>query len=133
MSISCTVIRQLRFKPEDTDYMKHCREKWEYSDLPDTISIKLLLLSKKGRYDLMHWPNFYIGICSSGDTIGVIDNFSTQIYKRGDDLIFAPYNYGTDLDKEMNMLYPVFTVYPKDKDNELHCKIRIVYFAKLIE
>ncbi|WP_163718787.1 hypothetical protein [Mangrovibacterium lignilyticum] len=131
--LSCNTIRKIGFKPEDTDFVKNCREDWTYSDLKDTISIRLLLHDKKGRYDLVSWPNLFIGITNQNDTIGLIDNFTTIEYKVNSKLTFVPYDYGTEIEKALGGYAPVFTVHRKDKENRLYCSIKSLYYCKLID
>jgi hypothetical protein len=130
---SCNSIRQIGFKPEDTEFVKACRQNWIYSDLTDTVSIRLLLQDKEGRYDLVSWPNLFIGVTNQNDTIGIIDNFSTLVYKKNKILTFMPYYYGTEPQKGLSGLWPVFTVHRNDKKNKLYCSVNNLYYGKLIE
>ena len=100
-------------------------------ELNNKTTIRLLLMDKKGRYDSRSWPNLFIGIDSKNDTIGIIENFTSQDFRRGEQLTFEPYDYGIDI--EYGFLKPVFRVRKKKKESKLYCSIRTLYYAKLIE
>ena len=107
-----------------------CRKHWSFQDLADTTELKILLFDKKGRYDMSSWPNFFIGVDFKGDTIGIIDNFSTVRYKKGMVLTFVPHDYGDNIEKALT-LHPVFATHKKKEENRLYCSINKVYYGKL--
>lgn len=131
--ISCNSIRKIGLKSEDIDFVESCRQNWSYLDLKDTVTIRLLMQDKKGRYDLVSWPNLFIGVTNQNDTIGLIDNFTTKEYQINSSLTFAPHNYGTDIEKVLGGYTPVFTVHKKDKENRLYCSIKTLFYCKLID
>lgn len=116
----------------DVKYSKlnNCKKQWVYHDLTDTTELKVLLFNKKGRYHLSSWPNFFIGINSKGDTIGVIDGFSNEDFKNGITVKFTPHNYGDDIDKALNH-HPKLTVHKKEEKNKLYCSINRVFYGKV--
>jgi hypothetical protein len=130
--ISCNVICKQRNDPRVIAKINKCRDQWMYIELSDTLKIKLLMLDTKGHYDLVGWPNLFIGVDDKNDTIGLIDNFTTKAFKNNSFLTFAPYNYGSIIDKALT-LQPVFKVHKKKKDNDLYCKIKKLYYCRLIE
>jgi hypothetical protein len=130
---SCNTIREIGFEPQDKKIVEDCRNNWMYEDLKDTITIRLLLLDKKGRYDIVSWPNLFIGITNDNDTIGLIDDFSTKDFKINSLLTFVPYDYGIEIGKSKDGLTPVFTVHKKDKENKLYCSIKSLFYGKLTD
>ena len=129
---SCRFIRDLRYNENNTKYVESCREKWRFVDLKDSISIKLLLHYQKGRYDLMSWPNLFIGVTNFNDTIGIIDDFSMKKYKKNMTLNFVPYDY-SNYQAKQSWLTPVFTTHRNNKKNKLYCSIDTLFYGKLIE
>lgn len=76
------------------------------------------------------WPNFFIGVDLKGDTIGIIDNFSKQVYKSGINLTFVPHNYGEHIEKALT-LNPILVTYKNKEKNRLYCSIDKVFYRKL--
>ena len=129
--ISCNSIRLIGFKPEDRDFVESCRKNWTYYDLKDTATIRLLMHDKKGHYDLVGWPNLFIGITNQNDTIGMLDDFTSMEYTVNSKLTFVPYNYGTEIEKTL-VGKPAFIIHRKDNENKLYCSIKSLYYCKLI-
>ena len=130
---SCGVIKNRGFNAEDTDFVEICRQNWTYLDLQNTVTIRLLHQDEKGHYDLVNWPNLFIGVTNQNDTVGVIDNFTTKEYDSDIFLTFSPYDYGTDIEKSFTGLKPVFRVHRKDKINRLYCSVVNLYYGKLVD
>lgn len=122
-------------KKENSEKEKvtQCRENWKFKSLDSETSIEILLHDKKGRYGLVSWPNFFIGIDSKGDTIGVIEYESDLEYKKGEMVTFLPSqrkdSISEQLDSEMDE--PVFTVRKKSKENDLYCSVEPIYYGEI--
>ena len=117
----------------EKEKVEQCRKNWNYKSLDKEITIKVLIHDKKGRYDLVSWPNFFIGINTKGDTIGVIEYETELEYKKGDLITFLPSqrknSISEQLDSEMDE--PVFTVRKKSRGNDLYCSVDLIYYGKL--
>ena len=117
----------------EKEKVTQCRKNWNFKPLVSETPIEILLHDKKGRHDLVSWPNFFIGIDSKGDTIGVIEYESELDYKKGDIVVFFPgqrkNSISEQLDSEMDE--PVFTVRKKSKENDLYCSVELIYYGKL--
>jgi hypothetical protein len=129
----CNLICKIGVDPQDKIIVENCRSNWIYKELQDTITIKLLLIDKKGYYDLAKWPNFFIGITNEKDTIGIVDDFSTKDYEKNSLLTFVPYDYTRQLYNSPESLVPVLTIKRKDKENKYYCSVKTIFYGKLVE
>ena len=77
---ACNVITKIRIDKNAKEQLK-CREQWVYSNLKDTVKIKILLFNARGRGHLVDFPNFIIGEDISGHIFGYIDNLTSTKYK----------------------------------------------------
>ncbi len=115
--------------------VEQCRKSWNYDSLQNETSIKVLFQDKKGRYDLVTWPNFFIGIDLVGDTIGIIEYDTELEFKKGRLVTFLPAKRKSSiseiLDSEMDE--PVFRVRKKASENDLYCAVSMIYYGKLKE
>jgi|GEM_PF-7006859 len=111
--------------------VENCRKDWQYSNLINPIEIKLLHLDKKGAYDMTSWPNLFIGITQSGDTIGIVEKNSESSFKKGESIRFNPGIRDSSIASMLGMDEPVFRVAKKSKENNLYCAIKMIYFANI--
>ncbi len=133
---SCKSYNPLSNK-NDFEYEKieSCRKDWTFQNLHDTLEISLLLEDRKGSYDMASWPNFFIGINPSGDTLGIVDNNCEKIFKKRDIIRFFPANRDTSISNALDSGWdePVFKVSKNSKENNLYCSVKIVYYGKWVE
>ncbi len=137
---ACNVITKIRIDKNAKEQLK-CREQWVYSNLKDTVKIKILLFNAKGRGHLVDFPNFIIGEDISGHIFGYIDNLTSTKYKIGDSLTLCSFDYNDTLSTfplKRNVtggldFIPVLRVSTKSSYNELYCKINKIYYCKIIE
>ena len=123
---------------EDTEFEKveRCRDKWKYGSFKGILKIRLLRLEPKGRYDLTTWPNFFIGIDSLGDTVGVIEYYTDRKCEMGEIINFSPSKKKQPISEELQSFeqdIPVFHVNKKPEDNDLYCAIKIIYYGIIEE
>ena len=113
--------------------IEQCRKNWVFKSLDKELSINVLLYDKKGRYDLVSWPNFFIGIDTQGDTIGVIEYETDLEYRKGDIVTFLPSQRKSSISDQLDskMDEPVFKVRKKAKENDLYCAVELIYYGKL--
>ena len=116
----------------EKERVENCRRKWTFVDISDTLTIKLITHEEKGRYHMSSWPNFYIGIDTKGDTIGVVENISNQRFKKGALIKFSSYEGEKDISRVLYM-YPILRVAKKPKENDIYCSVEKVFYAKIIE
>ena len=93
---ACNVITKIRIDKNAKEQLK-CREQWVYSNLKDSVKIKILLFNAKGRGHLVDFPNFIIGEDISGHIFGYIDNLTSTKYKTGDSLTLCSFDYNDTL------------------------------------
>jgi hypothetical protein len=108
--------------------IKSCFNQWNYEDLKLESKMKVLLFNSGFDYDISSYPNLVIGIIESGDTIGILDMDFKGGIKKGDLIKVYPLSW-TDDEKEIKK--PSFTVSKNHKDNDLYCKVKIIYYGRI--
>jgi hypothetical protein len=133
---SCTPYNPLSQKNNfEYEKVERCRNDWTFSNLHDTLEISLLIQDKKGNYDMVSWPNLFIGINPTGDTLGIVDYDCEKIFRKRDIIRFLPSNRDTSILAVLDSRWdePVFRVSKKSKENDLYCSVKIIYFGKVFE
>lgn len=113
--------------------VRNCREKWSYDSLQTKTEIKLLLFDKKGHFDLTTWPNFFIGVTNTNDTIGIISFETYNNIQIGKVYTFFPAKVPDTPKKAtyLNNVIPIFTVHKHKNKNNYYCAIDTLYFGEL--
>lgn len=119
-------VRSKRYWRAGEAQMERCRGDWNYLDLDGKKEVTILLFRKK--IDFMRiYPAFVIGITSDHDTIAAIDKDFDTTLQAGQKITISPADWTT---MEKVELEPVFSVYPRQKTNDLHCVVKKVYFSR---
>ena len=128
--LSCSNVKYRLAINREYDYVKNCREKWNFLDLDEKKELKVLLIQKKVFWHIGTKPNFIIGLTNIGETIAILDkdNNGTDSLKVNDSIIIEPAKWSVE-DKE-NFI-PAFIVYKKYTENDLLCKVKYVYYGKI--
>ena len=127
--LACSVKSKSYWNIEKEKVQK-CRDEWSYKDLEKEIVIRVLLYNSKKNLDISSFPNFVIGVTNSMDTIAIMDKDFEGTINRGSSITVSPLLW-TDIEKEI--MKPMFTVYPKSKENDLYCSVKIIYYGNINE
>lgn len=112
-------------------YVKDCQSQWNYLDLKDTLTIKIIYFHEQWGHSLVHFPNFFIGINPESDTIGIIDYDFDGNIELGSRIRFEP-GKSRMTDKSGFVGHkPALSVSAKRKHNKINCNIKNVYYATL--
>jgi hypothetical protein len=137
MFIYCCRTYNPQSKKNAFEYEKveRCRKNWTFSNFHDTLEISLLKEERKGSYDMVSWPNFFIGISSSGDTLGVVEYDTEKTFKKRDIIRFLTTSKDTSILAVLDNRWdePVFRVSKRSKENDLYCSVKTIYYGKLLE
>lgn len=134
---SCSANRLLNnfkenYRMNEHSKIQKCSESWNYQDLEDVEKMKILIFNKSHRFDLLFFPNMFVGINSLGDTIGILDLDFKGDVKEGDSVSFKPVQW-----PEWDKKYPNsgVRIFPKkiQYKNKYYCSVRNVYFGGVKE
>lgn len=133
--IGCKTTTKVEYLSKESRKVEDCRKNWTYITARDTIVIELLKKDPQGQYDMVTWPNFFIGINARKDTIGIIDFDSSKEFKKGEILKFIPTNKTFTFIEmiDTGMDEPIFKVSKHSKENDLYCAVKVVYYGNLIK
>jgi len=114
---------------EEERKISECAARWEFADAPDTLVLRAISYSEKGKFDLAAWPNFFIGTLPAGDTVGIVDMAFSEKFKKGATMEFGIYAGPYEgVEKEL-YLQPIMRVSRKRKENALYCAVHRVFYA----
>jgi len=133
--IGCKTTSKVEFLNKESRRVENCRKNWKYITATDTIVIELLKKDSQGQYDMVTWPNFFIGINAKKDTIGIIDFDSSKEFKKRAILKFIPTNKTFTFIEmiDTGMDEPIFKVSKHSRENDLYCAVKFIYYGKIIK
>jgi hypothetical protein len=124
-----------KFYRQESKRINICRDSWKIDSLKDRITLKVLLQDPKGHYDNVSWPNFFIGITNTGDTVGII-SYETNLKFKNETIVKFNPNKSRQiskkaLDSQMDM--PIHTAHKRKNENDLYCSVKVIYYGELAE
>lgn len=121
-------VRSKKFWSREEAKIERCRGEWRFHDLAEEQELKVLLFRDRFLFDIQVFPAFAIGINHHADTIAVIDKDFEGVVKIGEKINISPSAWTA---REKENIYPVYSVYPKARTNDLHCAVKGVFYVKI--
>jgi len=113
---------------KEFERISKCNDSWIYEDLKTTQFVKVLYFRKKSQYHLMSYPNFVIGINSSNDTLGFIDQYIDSTVLVGSLVNLVPLVWSQ---MYKDLLKPLMSIYKVPSKNDIFCHVKYIYYCKI--
>lgn len=115
---------------KEKEYVRGCREAWQYSDLQEEKSLEVILFGEAMQVSIVKRSGIFFCINSIGDTIAVLDMDYQGKIKPGTKVVFEPFLWE---DWQKKAFTPIFFVYARRHKNEIFCAVKNVYYGKVKE
>lgn len=122
---------QRRSVEEEKEYVRKCREAWQYSDLLEEKCLEVILFGEAMQVSIVKRSGIFFCTNNAGDTLAILDMDYQGDIKPGTKVVFEPFLWE---DWQKKAFPPPFLVYyTRRHKNEIFCAVTNVYYGKVKE